>query len=71
MLCYHHGAGGILGLLFVAAEAPLVKVLGMLVAAACGEFVAIQFNKDYTGELPGNMMGLTPLIFCAGHQPPA
>jgi hypothetical protein len=40
----------VLGLLFVAADVPWVTVLGMLVAAALGEFVSIEYKKEYTGE---------------------
>jgi len=36
--------------MFVLAEAPWAKVLGALLAAVLGEFVIIEYKKEYTGE---------------------
>lgn len=41
--------GGVLGLLFVASPT-WCQMLGMVFAAALGDFVSVHFKKDYTGE---------------------
>lgn len=43
-------AGGVLGLMFAAPEVAWVKLVGMIIAAALGDFVAVHYKKEYTGR---------------------